>query len=406
MNSKSIFILSLVLLVFISHSEIFSQGLTSNEQKLLEAAKSGSAETVKSLLKEGTKANIKDANGHTPLHLASANGHKLTAQVLVEYSADINVKDKEGKTPLDLAKTGGHSGMVQFLLDKGPRILKPSLKFKTIEQFEKEIGEPAILLESENVCFFVPERREQEARIVFGYLVKAYNELYRIVGIHTEYKIAVYAFDKGNPHGWGGTTNCSIEYDESNLEFENQQGWIQYKIPHVSGYIEEMAHSFVHASKAQFGWEMIGWSLGVRVTNKIARNPISSKQIIETRKKQKETFRRYVKNEFVFPDDIEANKCDRIHAWILRECEFKYGPAFWNDFFKELRDKREELKEAGKLGQANKVRNARYQITIDCFDHLPGVNFKGILRKYKISLTTDVKSLNPMEPSWDRRFIM
>ncbi|MHC4266250.1 MAG: ankyrin repeat domain-containing protein [Planctomycetota bacterium] len=408
MNSKSIFIVFLVILIFFSHSTIFSQDLKSNEQRLLDAVKSGSAGTVEMLLKQGTKANIEDANGHTPLHLAAANGHQQTAEVLLKYGADINAPDNKKKTALDLAEDAGHSGMVQFLLDKGslrPRILKPSLKFKNIEQFEKEIGEPAIILESENVCFFVPQRREKEARIVFKYLVRAYDELYKIVGIHTEYKIAVYAFPKGNPHGWGGTSNCSIEYDDSILEFKKHQEWIKFKIPHVSGYIEEMAHSFVHSTKAQFGWEMIGWSIGMKVTEKIAKNPINSKQLMETRTKQKETVRRYFKNGFVFPEDIEANLCDRIHAWILRECELKYGPTFWSDFFKELRGRRQELRDAVKLGQADKIRNVRYQITIDCFDHLPGLNFKDILRKYKISLTTDVKSLHPTEPSWDRKFI-
>jgi hypothetical protein len=411
MNNKSFFKVLLVQLVFTSTSMTFGQDLMTDEQSLLDAAKSGSVKTVKSLLQKGTRANIEDVNGHTPLHLAAANGHQLIAQVLIEHSADINMQDKEGKTPLELAESGGHSKMAQFLLDQGgtrsqqPRIFKPSLKFKTKEQFEKEIKEPAIILESEHVCFFAPLRREEEARIVFDYLIKAYDELYKIVGIHTEYKIAVYAFPKGNPHGWGGTSNCSIEYDDSNLELGKQQEWIQYKIPHVSGYIEEMSHSFVHATKSQFGWEMIGWSIGMKVINKIARNPINSRQILETRKKQRETFQRYVQNKFVFPDDIEANKCDRIHAWILQKCELKYGPHFWSDFFKELGNRKQELKDAVTLGQANRIRNARYQITIDCFDSLSGLNFKDILQKYKISLTTDVKSLNPTAPSWDRRFI-
>ena len=109
--------------------------------------------------------------------------------------------------------------------------LKPSLEFKTLEAFEKEIKEPALLLSSEHVCFFAPKRKEKEAAIVFPYLIAAYNELYLIVGVHTEYKIAVYAFPKRNPRGWGGTSLCSIEYDESNLDLEQCPEWTTYHRP-------------------------------------------------------------------------------------------------------------------------------------------------------------------------------
>ncbi len=281
--------------------------------------------------------------------------------------------------------------------------LKPSLKFKTLEAFGKEIKEPAILLNSEHVCFFAPKRKEKEAATVFQYLVAAYNELYLIVGVHTEYKIAVYAFPKGNPHGWGGTSLCSIEYDESNLDLEQCPEWTKYHRPHVSGYIEEMAHSFVATTKAQFGWEMVGWSLGVKVSQKIAGNPILSAQIQETRQKQQETVRRYANSEFALPQDIPGNKVDRIHAWLLWQCEREYGPNFWKDCFQEIRRQQKALKDAVHLGDQDEIRNARYQITVDCFDRLPGLNFKERLRNLNISLKTDIKSLHPQEADWNRR---
>lgn len=58
---------------------------------------------------------------------------------------------------------------------------------------------------------------------------------------------------------------------------------------------------------------------------------------------------------------------------------------------------------AGGLGDADQIRNARYRITVECFDRLKGLGFKDRLRRAKISLTTDVKSLHPIEPGWDRR---
>lgn len=102
---------------------------------------------------------------------------------------------------------------------------------------------------------------------------------------------------------------------------------------------------------------------------------------------------------------MPPNKCDRIHAWILWRCAKDYGPSFWQDFFREVRKEAKALNDAVRLGEADCIRNARYRITVDCFDRLAGLDFKERLRKSRISLTTDVKSLHPEDPQWDRRLI-
>ena len=260
-----------------------------------------------------------------------------------------------------------------------------------------------MLLDSANVCFFVQKRREKEAQIVLGYLVKAYDALYQTVGTHTNYKIVVYAFRKGNPCGWGGTSECSIEYDDSNLDFARQPEWTRYKVPHVSGYIEEMAHNFVSATKAQFGWEMVGWSLAAEVSQKVAGNPIFAAHLRATREGQRRTFAQYVRNNHVFPKELPANQCDRIHAWILYQSASRYGPRFWADLFREVRSQKQALSDAVRLGDADKIRNARYQVTVACFDRLPGLEFKKTLRANGISLMSDIKSLHPEAPGWNRR---
>ena len=283
--------------------------------------------------------------------------------------------------------------------------LKPSLKFKTLSEYEAEIKEAGFLLKSDYVYLFAPKRKSKEAKTIFYYLTKAYDELYKIVGMHTEYIVAVYHFPENNKHGWGGTGNCEIEYSYKNLDLASQKEWQQYKIPHVSGYIEEMAHSFVHAAKIQFGWEMVGWSVGIQATKKVAKNPIFLRNLKNTRKTQKVTFDRYKKGGYVFPEDIPANKCDRIHAYILWVCEKEYGRNFWPDFFTEIRKEHSQLGNAEKLGERDKIRNKRYQIVVDCFDRLEGLNFKRMLKIARVSFTTDVKALHPEEPGWDRRLV-
>lgn len=283
--------------------------------------------------------------------------------------------------------------------------LKPTLKFKTLSEYQAECKKPSVVLDSDFVIMFAPKTKAKEAKIIFGYLVKAYDELYRIAGCHTEYKIAVYHFPKNNEHGWGGTDNCEIGYSYKSLDLDSQKEWQKHKIPHVSGYIEEMAHSFVHASKIQFGWEMVGWSIGIQATRKVANNPIFLKSIKTTRNTQRKTFYQYKKDGYVFPKDLPSNVCDRIYAYILFKSEMKYGRKLWPDFFKEIRKEYKYLSNAEKLGNPNMRRNKKYQIVVDCFDRLEGLNFRTMLKSAKISLTTDVKSLHPKDPTWDRRFI-
>ena len=43
--------------------------------------------------------------------------------------------------------------------------LKPDLKFPTALSYEKEIGEPAVVLESDHLWLFAPKRKNKEAAL-------------------------------------------------------------------------------------------------------------------------------------------------------------------------------------------------------------------------------------------------
>jgi hypothetical protein len=279
------------------------------------------------------------------------------------------------------------------------------MKFPTLKAYEAECKEPGIMLDDTCLRLFAPKRKSREAEIVFRYLVKAYDELYSIVGSHPEYKLVIYHFPENNEHGWGGTSECAIWYGYKNLEFESQKEWTQYKVPHLSGYIEEMAHNFDGATGAQFGWEMIGWNLGMKVTRKVAGNPILAGHLKETRAVQRETFQRYLRAGYLFPEDLPGNLSDRIHAYVLWMCEQRYGPNFWQAFFREIQKERENFEAVKYLRDPDKVRNRKYQITVECFDRLPKVEFRKLLDKYHLSQTTAIKSLRPTEQNWDRKFL-
>jgi len=287
--------------------------------------------------------------------------------------------------------------------EKMPPRLKPNLKLPTLASYAKEIGEPAVVFDGEHVRFYAPKRKEKEAKIIHGYLVRAYDELYRIVGVHTKYKFVIYPLPKSNPLCTGSTTECTIWHPDTNLDFQSLPEWTRYRVPHVSGYIEEMAHNFVSASLAQFGWEMTGWSISKIVSEKVAGNPIHRKSVVDARRIQAKTFDRYKKLNNTFPKDIPSNKCDRIHAHLLYLYQRQYGRNFWPDFFKEIQKVRGQLLEVSSSGPGVERRNARYRITIDCFDRLMKGRFKKMLKKHGISLTTDIKSINPNRPDWNRK---
>lgn len=345
------------------------------------------ASAGKSSLMDGTEAPYKDTADCFRVKLQQGENH-----ILLQYLSGDGLRFKN----IALCNFDDPSLL--------PPPLNPELKFPTLGSYESEIKELGILLKSSYVWLFASRKREREAKIILEYLEKAYQELYRIVGRHPRFKIIVYHFPEGNPYARGGTSNCAIWYSYKNLSLETQEEWNQHHVPHVSGYIEEMAHNFVAATYATFGWEAIGAILGEKTTEKVAGNPILALHNRETRDLQAQTFNRYVASGYVFPADIAPNLCDRIHSHILWECEKKYGGNFWPDFFREIAKEYERLKSTESLADPDLGRNERYRITLECFDKLPVLKFKEILDRLHISLTTDVKSLHPTNPGWNRMF--
>lgn len=284
----------------------------------------------------------------------------------------------------------------------GPRNFHPDAAYTNAEAFSKAIGRQAVMLDTTNVSILAPRERQQAAAIVLPYLARGYDELYKIVGVHTKYKILVYAYPKGTPGVRGGTSGCVIKYTDENLELANQSEWKQYHVPHVSGYIEEMAHNFVHATGAEFGWEMIGWTISTRVCQKIAPNPIYQHSLTETQQSQDQTYQRYMAGGQIFPADLSGDQADRIHAYLLRKCERQFGPKFWYDFFAEVRQAQAAFSAPETQGESRGL-DVRYRLTVECFERLPGLHFKKVLEDSGVSTTVAIQSLKPTQPTWNRK---
>ena len=398
------------------------------ETPLHVAAGGGHLEATRTLVSAGVDVNARDPQGRTPLHRAAAGGHMGTVIFLVEAGADATARDDTGRTPAECAREAGHFGSAAAIEEALPEpekdsgepdqptisrnvidmastgtLVRPDLEFPTAEAYSAAIGEPGLVIDGAHVMFFAPKRREKEARIIAPYLERAYDVLYNATGVHTRWKITVYHFPEGHPMAAGGTSNCVIRYGYNNLALETQDEWTSHRVPHVSGYIEEMSHNFRDVIKCEFGWEAMGWILGVHTSAAVARNPVHSRQIAETCATQESTRGRYRRNDYRLPGDIPANLSDRVHASILRQCEREYGEGFWPDFFQEARKRWGELLAAVDLGDADAIRNERYRITVECFDALEGLDFKAMLEENGISTTVEIKSL-ATKPDWNRYY--
>ncbi len=88
---------------------------------LIEAAKGGDWEAVRTLLEQGADVTVTAPDGATALHWASYWDDVETAELLIRASADVNAANDLGATPLWIASLNGSASMVRSLLEAGAK---------------------------------------------------------------------------------------------------------------------------------------------------------------------------------------------------------------------------------------------------------------------------------------------
>lgn len=84
------------------------------------AAREGHAECVRALLASGANANARTrAGGATPLHRAAFTGSGACVMLLLEGGADPCLRDADGESALHKASANGHADVVRALLRAG-----------------------------------------------------------------------------------------------------------------------------------------------------------------------------------------------------------------------------------------------------------------------------------------------
>jgi hypothetical protein len=88
-------------------------------EDLTEAAKKGSVEQVRALLRDGADPNAASPDGRTPLMEAAEAGRRDAVAVLLSAGADPDVHDRLGRTPLDVAERAGQADIARLLRARG-----------------------------------------------------------------------------------------------------------------------------------------------------------------------------------------------------------------------------------------------------------------------------------------------
>ncbi|XP_047228404.1 poly [ADP-ribose] polymerase tankyrase-1-like isoform X2 [Girardinichthys multiradiatus] len=93
------------------------------DYKLLEAAKAGDMDTVKSLC-TAQNVNCRDLEGRhsTPLHFAAGYNRVSVVEYLLHHGADVHAKDKGGLVPLHNACSYGHYEVAELLVRHGASV--------------------------------------------------------------------------------------------------------------------------------------------------------------------------------------------------------------------------------------------------------------------------------------------
>jgi hypothetical protein len=93
--------------------------LTDKIAKLHNAIKASDLASLSDVVSNGEDVDLRDANGDTPLMIASAYGHEKIVKFLLDKGAYQNASSPSGDTPLSLAAFHGYASIVQLLIQRG-----------------------------------------------------------------------------------------------------------------------------------------------------------------------------------------------------------------------------------------------------------------------------------------------
>ena len=82
---------------------------------LRDAARTGDADAVVLLARQGASLDQVDYDGRSAMHMACVEGNYKVVEVLIQHGANINMKDRWGSTPLQIAVSCKHQMLIGLL---------------------------------------------------------------------------------------------------------------------------------------------------------------------------------------------------------------------------------------------------------------------------------------------------
>lgn len=92
------------------------EAVISLARTLLDAARSGDAAPLLSLIDQGAPVNLRDGDGNSPLMLAAYHGHADLVRELAARGADVDLTNDRGQSPLAGVAFKGYTDVAQELL--------------------------------------------------------------------------------------------------------------------------------------------------------------------------------------------------------------------------------------------------------------------------------------------------
>ncbi|MDB5899654.1 MAG: hypothetical protein JWP22_4274 [Ramlibacter sp.] len=100
-------------------------------RQIFEWCRTGAAEPLRSMLRQGLPANLMNEKGDSLLMLAAYHGHHEAARALLEAGAEPDTANDRGQTPLAGAAFKGDLAMARLLIEHGARPEAPMGDGKT-----------------------------------------------------------------------------------------------------------------------------------------------------------------------------------------------------------------------------------------------------------------------------------
>jgi len=97
--------------------------LFASVEPIVEAAKNGNLQTVKTILaKDSSKLNATDQNNYTSLHWACMRARWNVAEYLIEKGADLNLVGGDGGTQINWAVHHDNLDIIKLMVEKGAKL--------------------------------------------------------------------------------------------------------------------------------------------------------------------------------------------------------------------------------------------------------------------------------------------